>query len=79
MRLHISLDDALVGELDRVAGRRQRSAFIAHAVERTLDEERRWREIAGALGAIGDHGHEWDEDPAAWVRQGRREDLRHAG
>ena len=79
MRLHISLDDALVDELDRVAGRRQRSTFIAHAVERTLGEERRWREIEGALGAVDDHGHEWDEDPAAWVRQGRREDARHAG
>jgi metal-responsive CopG/Arc/MetJ family transcriptional regulator len=79
MRLHISLDDALVGELDRVAGRRQRSAFIAHAVERTLDEERRWRDITGALGAIDDHGHEWDKDPADWVRRGRREDARRAG
>jgi metal-responsive CopG/Arc/MetJ family transcriptional regulator len=79
MRLHISLDDALVSDLDRFAGRRQRSAFIAHAVTRTLDEERRWREIEGALGAIDDHGHEWDEDPAAWVRRGRREDTRRAG
>jgi predicted transcriptional regulator len=79
MRLHISLDDALVGELDRVAGRRQRSAFIAHAVERTLDEERRWREIEGALGAVDKQGHEWDEDPAAWVRRGRRQDTRRAG
>lgn len=78
MRLHISLDDALVGDVDRFAGRRKRSAFIAHAVKRTLDEERRWREIEGALGAIDDRGHEWDEDPAAWVRQGRREDPRHA-
>jgi len=79
MRLHISLDDTLVGELDRFAGRRQRSAFITRAVERTLDEERRWREIEAALGAIDDHGHEWDEDPAAWVSRGRREDARRTG
>ncbi len=79
MRLHISLDDTLVSELDRFAGRRQRSAFITRAVERTLDEERRWRGIEAALGAIDDHGHEWDEDPAAWVRRGRREDARRAG
>lgn len=79
MRLHISLDDALVSDVDRFAGRRQRSAFIAHAVKRTLDEEQRWREIEGALGAIDDHGHEWDVDPAAWVRQGRREDVRRTG
>ena len=79
MRLHISLDDALVSELDRFAGRRQRSAFIARAVKRTLGEEQRWREIDEALGAIDDHGHEWDEDPAAWVRQGRLEDPRRSG
>jgi predicted transcriptional regulator len=79
MRLHISLNDELVSELDRFAGRRQRSAFIARAIERTLGEERRWREIEGALGAIEDRGHEWDEDPAAWVRRGRREDTRRAG
>lgn len=41
-----------------------------------LDEERRWNEIEAALGAIGDHGHEWDEDPAAWVSRGRRENSR---
>ena len=29
MRLHIALDDELVAELDRRAGPRQRSAFIA--------------------------------------------------
>jgi Arc/MetJ family transcription regulator len=79
MRLHISMDDALVSDVDRFAGRRQRSAFIAHAVERTLDEEQRWREIEGALGAIADRGHEWDEDPTAWVRHGRLEDARRVG
>ena len=79
MRLHISLDDTLVSELDRFAGRRQRSAFITRAVERTLEEERRWREIEAALGSIDDHGHEWDEDPAGWVRRGRREDAHRTG
>jgi hypothetical protein len=24
-----------------------------------------------SLGSIEDHGHEWDTDPAAWVRRGR--------
>ena len=79
MRLHISLDDSLVSELDHFAGRRQRSAFIAHAVKRTLNEEQRWSKIERALGTIDDHGHEWDEDPAAWVRRGRLEDARRAG
>lgn len=79
MRLHISLDDGLIAELDRRAGRGRRSAFIARTVERALEDERRWEEIEAALGAIEDRGHEWDRDPAAWVRDGRRADARRAG
>ncbi|MGB6162144.1 MAG: hypothetical protein WCF33_06915 [Pseudonocardiaceae bacterium] len=38
MRLHITLDDALVGDLDRVVGARERSSFIAKAVRRAIEE-----------------------------------------
>jgi hypothetical protein len=79
MRLHISLDDELVAELDRRVGRRRRSAFIAHAVRAVLDDELRWELIESALGSIPDTGHEWDEDPAAWVREQRRADPRRVG
>jgi Arc/MetJ family transcription regulator len=79
MRLHISLDDDLIAELDRRAGRGKRSAFIAHTLQRALDDERRWEEIVASLGAIEDQGHEWDRDPAAWVRAGRRADERRSG
>jgi predicted transcriptional regulator len=76
MRLHITLDDDLVRELDRRAGARRRSAFIAHAIEQALDDDRRWELLEAALGAIRDRGHEWDEDSAAWVRAQRRNDER---
>ena len=79
MRLHISLDDALVSELDRRVGRRRRSAFIARTVERALDDERRWDEIIDSLGAIESEGHEWDYDPAAWVRDERRRKAGRVG
>jgi hypothetical protein len=79
MRLHIVLDDDLVAELDRRAGRRRRSAVIAELVRRGLDDERRWDEIEAALGAIDDTGHDWDGDPAAWVRSQRRTDARREG
>ncbi len=79
MRLHISLDDGLVAELDRRAGRGHRSAFIAQTVERALEDERRWEEIEASLGSIGDSGHEWDRDPAAWVRAERRSEARRVG
>ncbi|MGH2786700.1 MAG: hypothetical protein ACRDJV_02165 [Actinomycetota bacterium] len=79
MRLHISLDDVLVRELDRRVGRRRRSAFIAASVRRALDDERRWDDIEAAIGTIDDEGHEWDEDPASWVRAQRHGDSRRVG
>ena len=79
MRLHISLEDELVAELDRRVGPRRRSSFIAAAVRRAVEDERRWDLIESALGSIEDEGHEWDEDPAAWVRAQRRLDRSRLG
>ncbi len=79
MRLHITLDDELVAELDRRAGRRRRSAFLAELIRRGLEDEQRWDEIEAALGSIPDSGHEWDDAPAAWVRDQRRTDSRRSG
>jgi Arc/MetJ family transcription regulator len=78
MRLHITVDDGLVAELDRRAGSRRRSAFIAELIRRGLDDERRWDDIEAALGAIPDEGHEWDDDPGEWVRR-QRSDRRRVG
>jgi hypothetical protein len=79
MRLHIALDDELVEELDRRVGPRRRSAFIAELIRRGLEDQRRWDDIEASLGQIDDSGHEWDDDPAAWVRRQRRGDERRAG
>ncbi len=79
MRLHIAMPDHLVAELDRRAGTRRRSAFVCELVRRGLDDERRWDEIEAALGGISDTGHEWDDDPAEWVRRQRRGDGRRSG
>ena len=79
MRVHIALEEDLVAELDRRVGPRQRSAFIAELIRRGLDDERRWEDIEAALGALTDSQHEWDDDPAAWVRDQRRTDPRRAG
>jgi hypothetical protein len=72
MRLHISLDAELLAQLDQRVGRRNRSSFIAQVIRRALDEERRWDEVEASLGSISDQGHDWDLDPAAWVRAQRR-------
>ncbi len=79
MRVHISLDEELVGEIDRRVGPRQRSAYVADAVRNRLDAERRWEQIWSAVGSIPDTGHQWDDDPAAWVREQRRADPRRVG
>jgi metal-responsive CopG/Arc/MetJ family transcriptional regulator len=79
MRLHISLDDEIVRALDGRVGQRQRSAFIAAAVRRALDDERRWEDIEAAIGALTESEHAWDADAAAWVREQRSADLRRVG
>lgn len=71
MRLHITLDDELVRDLERIVGARERSSFIASAVRRAIDERDRADALDAALGSIPDSGHDWDTDPAAWVRAQR--------
>jgi hypothetical protein len=79
MRVHITLEERLVRELDRRVGARRRSAYIATAVERALDDDYRWELVESALGAISDRGHAWDDDAARWVREQRRSDERRLG
>jgi Arc/MetJ family transcription regulator len=79
MRMHISLDDELVAELDRRVGPRRRSAFIAEAVRNALDDEARWELIESALGSISDDDGAWGDDPARSVHAGRRADRRRVG
>jgi hypothetical protein len=79
MRLHITLADELVRDLDRRVGPRRRSGFIARAVRLALDDEARWDLIESSLGSIDEEGHEWDGDLAAWVREGRRADAGRVG
>lgn len=79
MRLHITLDDGLVADLDQRVGSRGRSAFIAESVRSALDDLHRWELIESAIGGASDGAHEWDVDPAEWVRQQRRTDPQRVG
>ena len=79
MRIRVALDDALVAELDRRAGSRPRSEFAAEMIARGLEDERRQENLEAAFGSLPDTGHEWDDDPAAWVRQQRRFNSRSQG
>ncbi len=79
MRLHISIEDDLVAQLDCHVGPRGRSAFIVETLRRALEDERRWDDVEAALGTVSDEGHDWDADPASWVRAQRRGDERRVG
>ncbi len=79
MRMHIVLDDELVRELDRRVGPRRRSSFIARALNDALADQRRWEALESAVGSVPDGEHEWDPDPAAWVRGQRHGDDRRIG
>lgn len=79
MRVHINLDDHIVAELDRRGGPRRRSSLIEEFVRRGLEDEQRWDDVEAALGALTPTTHDWDDDPAAWVRAQRHADQRRAG
>ena len=79
MRLHITLEDDLVAQLDRRVGRRRRSAFISETVRSALEDERRWEDIEAGLGALAGSSHEWDADLEGWVRAQRQADSTRVG
>jgi hypothetical protein len=79
MRLHITLDDELVDQLDRRVGQRRRSAFISATIRRALEDERRWEDIEASFGALADREHDWDADPAGWVQAQRYGDHTRVG
>lgn len=79
MRMHIELDDELVAEVDRLAGPRGRSDFVRDALRAAVDRHIRAQSLRRAAGAIAAVGHEWDDDPSAWVEQQRHGDQRRVG
>jgi predicted transcriptional regulator len=72
MRLHITIDEELVSEIDELAGERGRSGFIRDAVEREVDLRRRWAAFERAVGAAPDFGSHLGPD---WVRRERRRET----
>jgi predicted transcriptional regulator len=68
MRLHISLDDELVRQIDQHAGPRGRSRFIREAIERTLEAHRQREALLQLAGAAPDFASHLPDD---WIREGR--------
>lgn len=51
----------------------------AVSVHRRLEAERRWDSLFGAAGSVEGGGHDWDDDPSAWVTSQRRSDGGQVG
>jgi metal-responsive CopG/Arc/MetJ family transcriptional regulator len=79
MRVHIEMDSELIERIDELTGERGRSQFVRDAVVSALERHDRIALIESARGAISPTGHEWDTNPAAWVRAQRRTDPRRTG
>lgn len=75
-RTNLVLPEELVAEVDRIAGPRMRSAYVAAAVEARLRRDR-LREVvertAGAWSATDYPEFATPEDVVAWVRARRAE------
>ena len=76
MRLHITVDDALVKLIDELAGPRGRSALIREAVENEVDRRRRWAAFERAAGGATEFAQHLPED---WIREGRERATRRSG
>ena len=76
VRTNLLLPDALVAEVDAVAGPRGRSRYVAQAIERQLRRDRWWADVQEAAGTWTAETHPefaTSEAVQAWVREGRAE------
>ena len=79
-RIHVVLPDALLEEIDRIAGPRRRSEYIAETLEQSVLRERQRRALDEATAALKDYdypGWETPEATSSWVRHHRRLDDEH--
>lgn len=74
VRTNLLLPEDLVEALDRVAGPRGRSRYVADAVRERLRRDERFAAIKAAAGAWRDHPlFPTSEAVVDWVRAGRSE------
>ena len=79
MRTHIILPDELVEALDRLVGKRRRSAFITEALRERLGREQLLRALNESAGILKEEQYPHWATPvkvARWVRDIRRQGER---
>jgi len=77
-RTNLLLPEDLVREVDRIAGPRGRSRYVAEAVERQLRRDRLRKAFESTFAALDPGEHpEWStpEKVEAWVRERRAEET----
>jgi predicted transcriptional regulator len=78
VRTNLLLPKELVDEVDRFAGPRGRSRYVAQALEARLERDRRWEAFHEAAGAWKDHPlFPTSEAVQEWVRKLRAETTSH--
>lgn len=76
VRTNLLLPKDLVEHLDRVAGPRGRSRYVAEAVRARLERDQRIADIRAAAGIWRDHPlFPTSEAVVEWVRELRREET----
>ena len=79
MRTHLILPDDLIEAVDRLVGKRRRSAFVTEALRERLRREQLLQALEESAGILKkeDYPH-WatPEKAARWVRKIRREGER---
>ena len=76
VRTNLLLPEALLAEVDRIAGPRGRSRFVAEALEARLRRERLRMAIKESAGVLSAEDYPYwatSKDVVAWVRAGRDE------
>jgi metal-responsive CopG/Arc/MetJ family transcriptional regulator len=79
VRTNLLLPEALLEEVDRFAGPRGRSRFVAEALEAKLKRERLREAIRATAGILKAEDYPYwrtSEDVVEWVRAGRAEKTR---
>ena len=77
IRTHIVVPEALIQEVDRIAGKRRRSHFVEEAIREKLARATLTDALASAAGVLSPNDYpEWKtpEESSAWVKAGRQED-----
>lgn len=74
-RVHIVVPEELTAELDRMVGKRGRSALVAELIDREIRRRRFEEALEAAEGVFTDETSPHWTNPAKWVHEFRNKDA----